>query len=399
MAERRKLTAAGIERIRPPDTGRAEYLDNVVPQLALRVTPNGSKTFVLRTRVQGTGRQIRITLGEHPALKLADARTKAGDALIKAKRGIDPNMEKRDLQRASQKQQANTVAAIGHVFIERYAKPNVKTWKEYDRILNRYVLPKWGKMPITAIRKSDVAALLDEMEDERGIYQANRCLAVIRKLFNWAMDERGLIEVNPVGHKMARGKEVSRERYLADDEITAIWKACEPRGYPFGPLFRLLLVTGQRRGEVSAMRWSQIEDDLWTIPSSQTKSGRPHVVPLSDLALDILANIPRFDGSDLVFTTNGDRPVSGFSKSRAVIEKVSGVTSWRLHDLRATMATKMENDLHLPPHIIGSVLNHAPGQYKGVTGVYTRADATEQRRQALVAWADLLAALVNKADQ
>ena len=391
MKNGRKLTVAGIEALKPPVAGRVEYLDAVVPQLALRVTANGTKSFVLRTRVRGVGKQVRVTLGEFPSTTLSEARDGAREALNAARRGINPNDEKRRTAREQEVRRLNDFGAVSELFIERYARRRGnKTWRETDRILRKYALPAWSNRPIFDIRKSDVVDLLDHVEDQHGIYMANRTLAAVRKLFNWAMDERGLIESTPIGRGMARAGETPRTRHHTDDEIRAIWWAADTMRYPFGPLVKLLLITAQRLGEVASMRYSQIEGDLWTLPASATKAGREHAVPLSPLALHELTAIPRLDHHDLIFTTTGLTPVSGFSKAKTMIDTLSGVTAWRLHDIRATVATRMETDLMLAPYIIGSILNHDPKSYKGITAVYTRADAIETKRRALNAWATLL---------
>ena len=192
MAERKKLTIVGIEAVRPPRTGREEYLDTVVPQLALRVTANGSKSFVLRTRVRGSGRQVRITLGEYPATTLSEARDAAREALNAARRGTNPNEEKKRQADTLKQQQADSIKAVSDDFIKRYAKKRGnKTWRETQRILEKYVIPRWGSRPISEIRKADVVQLLDYVEDHHGFYMANRTLAAVRKMFNWALDERG----------------------------------------------------------------------------------------------------------------------------------------------------------------------------------------------------------------
>ena len=371
MAPRKKLTAQGISSLKPPASGRIERLDTVVPQLALRVTAGGTKSFAVRTRIHGSGKQVRVTLGEWPSTTLEEARQRARDALNAAKRGINPTEEKRREKEAQRAHMANDFGSIADLFIERYAKRETKTWKETQRIFDKYVKPRWGKRPIAEIGKRDVVDLLDAVEDNHGVYMANRTLAAVRKLFNWAFDERDLIEVSPVGMKMARAGEKQRKRHLDDQEIRAVWRAAEQLPYPFGPFTKLLLATGQRRNEVAAMRWEQISDEVWTLPASATKSGRAHAVPLSELARSVIADIPRIGESGLVFTTNDRTPISGFSKAKATLDKLSKVSDWRYHDLRATMATRMEQELEVPPHIIGALLNHDPKTYKGITSVLT----------------------------
>lgn len=394
MAAHKKLTAIGIKSLKPPRSGRVEILDTVVPQLALRVTPGGTKSFAVRTRIVGTGKQVRVTLGEFPSTSLEDARQGARDALNMAKRGISPTDVKQQEIADIRVQSANTFGAAADLFIERYAKRENRQWRETQRIFDRYVKPSWGKRPLSDITKLDVVALLDSVEDSSGIYMANRTLAAVRKLFNWAMDERGLIGATPIGRKMARAGEKPRTRHLDDAEIIAIWNAVDETPYPFGPFVKLLLVTGQRLNEVGGMRWDQVNDDIWTLPASATKADREHTVPLSSLAIEVLHDIPQVGDSGLVFTTNDRTAISGFSKAKARLDKMSSVSDWRFHDLRATMATRMEVDLHIAPHIVGACLNHDPKAYKGITAVYTRGDPIDDKRSAMDAWGNLLGQII-----
>ncbi len=391
MAKRKKLTVAGIETLRPPSAGRKEYLDTVVPQLALRVTENGVKSFAVRTRIKGTGKQIRVTLGEFPAVGLSEARNAARDALNAARRGVDPNEEKKRQAEALKEHRANTFEQVSKLFIKRYAKKN-RTWPETQRILDRYVLPKWADRPVAEIRKTDVVELLDDVEDNHGIYMANRTLAAVRKLLNWAMDERGLIEATPVGRNMARGKEVPRERVLDDDEIRAVWGSCGELGYPFGPMLRLLLLTGQRRSEVADMQWSELDlgEAAWTIPGARSKNEKEHVVPLSMAAMEVINTLPRFEGPFVFSTTDGKRPVSGFSTFKRRADDLTEVTGWRLHDLRRTCRTGMAA-LGVPEVVSERVLNH---QQDRLVRTYNKHEYLDEKRNALAQWAQRIMDIV-----
>jgi integrase len=364
-----------------------------------------------------------MTLGNAAGLSLTDARAAATAAKAKAKSGIDPLDERRREQEQQQREvqieelkDEHTFAAIADLYVQRYAKgkgstPNKKTWKEDDRILQKYFVPKWGPRQIDDLGRSDVVAMLDEIEDSNGLYMANRALAVLRKLFNWSMDERALIESVPIGKKMMRKGEKKRNRILNEPEIRSFWMATEILGYPFGSLFRLLLLTGQRRNEVATIQWTQLDIDqaLWVIPSVSTKSDRgDHVVPLNVLAVEIIGSLPRFDGSDLLFPTSSSNTcaVSGFSKAKERCEqmtateefKVEGMVAlsgWRLHDLRRTCATIMQEDLGVPPHVIGAILNHSPQATMGVTSVYATGNMVDDRRRALDAWGHKLESILD----
>ncbi len=395
---RMKLTAAAVERVKPPASGRTEYWDALLPGFGLRVTANGAKSWCVMYRVGG--RRRRYTLGTFPRLKLAKAREKAQTAFDDVDKGGDPAADKSD-RRA---QGVDTVEGVIALFIERYAKPKNRTWPETERVFKRQVVPLWGKRDIASIRKRDVIELLDAALDERGPYAANRLLAYVRKLFNWCL-ERDLIEGSPCAGVKAPGKERQRDRVLTDDEIKTLWAAWEKMPWPWGPYLKLLLVTAQRRDEVAHMRWGDVdlEAKLWTLPRELTKSDRAHEVPLSDLAVEIVEGVKRLDWSGYVFASrladrDNDRPVSGFTKPKTRTDKLveEAVDDWRLHDLRRTAATNMAR-LGIGVGIIGRVLNYASG--RGVTGIYDRHSYLPEKRRALVAWAGRLGALLGHTDE
>ena len=263
-------------------------------------------------------------------------------------------------------------------------------------MLNHDVLPKWGNRRIQDITRRDVIELLDGLTDRGLGIGANRSFALVRKLFNWAV-ERDIIAETPCKGIRPPVSEVSRDRLLSDDEIKAFWKATEAIGYPFGPLFRLLLLTGQRLGEVAEMSASELRPDerMWTIPKERAKNNSVHDVPLSDAALAVLEALPRIAGTRrFLFTTTTETAVSGFSKSKEGLDRIMAPTTpWRLHDLRRTVASGMARlGINLP--VIEKVLNHTSGSFAGIVGVYQRHSFADEKRQALEAWGRFVTALV-----
>jgi integrase len=186
-------------------------------------------------------------------------------------------------------------------------------------------------------------------------------------------------------------KERTRDRVLTDDEIRAMLKACAHETYPFRQFIPLLLATGQRRGELSKMRWSHIDRDAkqWVIPAELSKNGKPHVVPLSDLTLKLLAEVPRFPDCDLVFTKTRRSSISGFSRAIGRIHAQSQTSDWRFHDLRRTAASGMAR-LGIAPHVVEKTLNHISGTISGIAAVYNRYGYDAERREALNKWGEFL---------
>jgi integrase len=228
----------------------------------------------------------------------------------------------------------------------------------------------------------------------------NRTRAYLSVLFNWATEEeQNLIESSPVRKLSKRKKklikEVSRDRVLTEDEISELWNTGSP--HPVGALFKLLLLTGQRRSEVAGMRWQDLDLDraLWTIPGSLTKNHEQHTVPLSKQALAVLAALPRI-GEEFVITTTGKTPFSGFSKAKVSLDGKAGGTGWRWHDLRRTFATFSAEELTTPQAVVEAILNHKSGTTSGLAGVYNRAQYTKQKAEALQAWANLLDRITGK---
>lgn len=385
-----KLTARSVENAEAPSKGRIELWDTLVRGLGLRITDKGAKSWVVMYRVDG--RLRRYTLGSYPKMGLSVARDQGREALNAVSRGRDPADEKIKARRAP-RNGPDTVDRIVDQFVERYAKPKNRSWQETERILQRYVVPAWGKLPVTEITRRDVIALLDPIV-ERAPYMANRVHACIRRLFNWCL-ERDLITASPVTNVKPPGVETSRDRILTNDEVRTLWATWGKMGWPFGPAFKLLLVTGQRREEVARMRWEDIdlENALWTLPREQTKSDRLHEVPLAQLAIEILDAVPRT--SDYVFTTTGTTPISGFSKAKIRSDNLSGVTGWRIHDLRRTFASGMAR-IGVAPHVVEKVLNHASGQISGVAAIYNRHGYSDEKRGALEAWSKNVQTLIGR---
>ena len=421
----KKITDLFAERVKPPAQGRVEYFDAAFGGLALRVTCGGHKSWSLFYRTGG--RLRRFTLGNFPALKPAGARREAQRILDKVVLGEDPLAEKQ-AQRYVRSPEEETFAAAVADYLERYAKKNTaaSTYAETKRILEGDDLKAWRKRPLASISRRDVNDVIDAIA-VRAEVQANRTLAKLRALFNWAVS-KDRVPVSPIEGLKPPTKEQARDRALCDDEIRWFWTACEASGWPFGPLAQLLLLTAQRRDEVAGMEWGEIDfkKSLWSLPRHKAKNGRAHEVPLSAAALAVLRSLPRVD-KDLVFTTTGKTAISGFSRAKRrldrEIEKARrtslglpldddeyrrvleldpdkplpvAIPPWTVHDLRRTAATGMAR-LNIAPHVVDKIQNHVSGNIRGVAAVYNRFEYLEERRTALEAWGRYVSNLVTPA--
>jgi integrase len=400
----KKLTDLFVERAPVPTRGRIEYFDAAFPGLALRVTDKGRKSWSLFYRFNG--RLRRFTIGAYPAIKPAQARREAITALERLRQGVDPAEEKRT-RRGSSSRELETFGAVAQDYLERHVKKNcaVVTYTEAKRDLECNVLPKWRSRPIASITRRDVIDLVDGIV-ARGVgIQANRTLARLRALFNWAV-EKDRISASPADRMKLPTKERARDRVLTDDEIRWFWQGCCELGWPFGPVFKILLLTAQRRDEVGGMRRSEVDlkKRTWTLPGQRAKSDRAHEVQLSDATIDVLGSLPRIvsgcsEQDGLVFTTTGRTAVSGFGNVKRRLDAMmaearrrsldlserTSIPDWRLHDLRRTAATGMAR-LNIPPHVVDKILNHSSGAIRGVAAVYNRHAYLDERRSALEAW-------------
>lgn len=306
------LTQLAVERLAPPKAGRVVHWDKLLPGFGLRITANGAKSWVGMYRVNG--KTVMETLGPLAKIpRVVDARVLARESMAKAATGEHP-------VEARERQSASIFGAVAELFLERYARKHTKpsSWKEVERQLRVDILPKWGKRPIASISRKDVTKLLQGIEDRGAPVQANRTRAHLHTLFNWSM-RADLITENPVSKVDKAVPERARDRVLADTEIVLFWEAACKLGWPFGPLFKLLLVTAQRRDEVCGITWDELdlERRVWTIPRERAKNDRAHEVHLSDFALEIISEIPR-QNTALLFTTNGTRQLAASARQNGL---------------------------------------------------------------------------------
>jgi integrase len=377
---RKTLTDRAIAALKP----HAKAYGEGDPDLAghyLRVWPSGKKTFCAVAR-NPAGKQVWTTIGESDVLTIAQSRERAREIIRRVRDGL-PVLEP---AKAS-------FASVAAEWIKRHVEDRgLRTGGEYQRILDRYILPEWADKEFAAIRRSDIAALLDRVADRHGPRQSDYALATIRAICNW-FERRNDDYRSQVAKGMRRvnAKEAERERTLTDDEIRAVWSAASG---PFGGIVKLSLLTARRRDKVVEMKWSDIVDGAWVIETEDREKGNADELVLPDLALALIEAQPRFAGSPYVFAGRGERPFSGFSKAKAALDKRCGVADWTLHDLRRTARTLLSR-VGVSENHAERVLGHAIG---GVKGVYDRWRYREERRIALAKLAALIDGIVNPRD-
>jgi integrase len=397
---KRALTDRAIRSFanKPAKPGKTyDVPDAIVPGLAIRVMPSGQRSFVLVTRFPGKKNPTRRSLGTYGAITLDTARERARGWLDLIRRGIDPQVEEERQRREEIRKQAHTFAAVAEQFIKVHVS-KTRNAVGVEQAIRKEFIARWGERPIADITWRDVLAVVDAAVNRGAPYRAHSLLAHIKGLFNWALSrpEYGL-ETSPCDRLKPQriiGKKEARQRILTDAEIKAVWSSAETMGYPFGPMIKMLLITGQRLNEVAAATWGEFDLDkrLWTIPAARMKANATHTVPLSDTALRILQELPRFkQGGHLFSTTYGAKPVSGFSKAKYRLDALMGtVEEFRFHDIRRTMRTGL-SALPVPDMVRELVIAHAqPGLHK----VYDQHKYDAEKRQALDLWAARLYQIV-----
>ena len=382
-----RLTDLAVKKLKPSSEKREEFWDEgfTGASFGVRMSKAGRKSFVLMFRADG--QQRRMTLGIYPHLSLAEARQRAQEVLGRVAKGEDPAQEKAGIRNSE------TFAELGGQYVERHAKVNKspRSIQEDQRILNTYLVPKWGQRKFITIHKKDVLALLEKIAYKAGArgkpapVMANRVLALASKIFNFAIEKDIAVDnfVNPCIRVKPPGEEKSRDRVLSDDEIRKLWGELEKHREPTASIYRLILLTAQRPGEVEQMRWDQIEDEVWTIPAEATKNKKgKHKVPLSSKALEILEKLTGRE-SEWVFPSARGGHLRWLQTMNKRVQKGCGF-HFRPHDLRRTAATKM-SQLGIDQMIIAKILNHAWAD-RHITAVYDRWHKLPEMHQALERW-------------
>jgi integrase len=389
-----RFTKATAERLTLP-SGKYDFIawDDDLPGFGLRLRAGGSRVWIAQYRTD-TG-QRRETIGRADRLDVDAARKAARKILAKVELGHDPAAEKRE--KAARK------AQVFGAFFDRYLafkrkQLRLKSYVEVERYL-RHDAASLHNLSLTSITRANIAKLVGDLAESAGPAAADRCRTALSSFFVWLIGQ-GVLEANPVNNTTTYYDYKPRDRVLTDDELRSVWKAL-PADYDAVPdnyavIVKLLALTGQRRQEIGALRWSEVDLDaaIITLPPERTKNHRAHIVPLSAPAVELLRRVPHFAGRDLVFGSTGEGGYTRWHVSKQMLDKQARIEPWTLHDLRRTMVTKMGEDLGILPHVVEALANHVSGHKAGVAGVYNKAVYAAEKRQALDRWADHLMAIV-----
>jgi integrase len=413
--EKRKLTDLYLDSLKGAKDGKPrDVRDETMPGLRVRVMPSGERTFVLLARFERGGSPTRARLGRYPAMTLGAARKKARDWLELIEAGKNPMEEE-------QRKRENSFRAVAEQFIEHIKRQKLRTASVMEHRLKETFVEKWGGRPVTEITADDVKRIIRKSVDDGHKYQAFHHFALIRRVFNWAIgtDDYGL-ELNPCRRLNSAdliGERHARDRVLTDDELRALWRGTERMGYPYGPLYRLLALTGLRLGGACGAQWSEfdLERREWTIPASRMKKvkggAKPFMVPLTDNMVALLHGLPRFDSGDFLFSHSyGKRPLKP-NQFSDIKERLDGIMLEELrliaseagkdpkratlpdfvnHDIRRTVRTHL-SALRIGEEVREAVLAHVR---PGIKGVYDQHQYLEEKREALTLWNARLRSIV-----
>lgn len=365
---------------------------------ALRVMPSGAKTFLLIYTFDGKRKELN--LGNYPDTSLADAKIKHGDAKKMLAKGLDPGSLERDAK--DERRRTPFVADFVNEFVTRYAREHNRGWQEIERALKAEIVPRWGKRKITDIKRRDLVLVLDEIKERGAPVMANRLLAYTRKMFSWAV-ERAVLEANPFLGMSRPTKEITRERVLCETEIKTFWNNLEDCKMSdcIKRALKLILVTGQRPGEVIAMHHNEISGDWWEVPAERSKNQQAHRVFLTPLAKQLIG-----EGEGYAFKspTNNGKPYEVRTMTHDIkanlphtpdsnaIDRLK-IPHFTPHDLRRTAATRWA-EMGVPGDLIDRLQNHITKQKQGVGHIYNRYSYDKEKQKALKTWEHKLLSIV-----
>jgi integrase len=375
-----RLTKSAIDALPTPSSDLV-YWDVGFPGFGVKVTPKGRKVFVVLYRTGGAGSKVRkYTIGPYGRVTLHQARVAAQRVFAAKVEGRDPAAEKREAKR---RVVVDRVEDLLESFITQRLSQN-RSAGEVARLLRREVGKAWTGKSIHEISKRDVVEVISAVEQRGAPVAANKTLKSIKMFLRWCVG-RAVLDQSPAEGVPVPTKEIARDRVLDDHELAQVIIAARNIGGPYGGVVELLALTGQRREEVARLAWQELDlqQRVWTIPKSRTKNAKAHVVHLSEQSIDVLKRANR--QGPLVFSLLGTKPFQEFSKAKSVLDQLSGVNGWRLHDVRRTCVSGMAR-LGVAPHVADKILNHTSGTISGVAAVYQRHDFLAERQAALDLW-------------
>ncbi|NRP22381.1 Prophage CP4-57 integrase [Ensifer adhaerens] len=401
------LTDKTIQALKPKPN-RQEIADTGAKNLYIVVQPSGSKSWAYRFSLNGKG--AKLTFGGYPAISLREARKLAGEAAALVEADKDPRIVEKERKAAEEEAKADTVAATLKAYDERrLSKKSARTRYEQKRILKKDFEKYHADTPVTKLRRRDYADAIQRVYDRGATTMANRFQEALSGYLTWLAD-RGILDVNPIARMEPLTEEEPRDRVLDLRELRLVWLGAVRLGGAYGDIVRALILSGQRKMEVGAARFSEFKSidnhrTLWTIPKERVKTKVEQRLIIPAMLADIFLSRPVINFSDLAFTTTGEKALWSYSKAKrdldAEIAKVAAEEdqeppeAWTFHDLRRTAATHMGR-IGVDPYVVELVLNHAVGSR--IARTYNKHDPLDLKEDALLRWSVEVERIVRGAD-
>ena len=403
-----RITKRAIDAIPlPAGTARTYLWDDTLKGFGVMVTGKGARSYLVQYQIGGRGAPTRrVTIGRHGAPWTTErARERATDLLEMIRKGIDPVEHDRQ-RRAAEMDKRNdderlAFAAYAELFGTKYVdKRELRSGGDIKAVFRRDLTPIFNNRAISSIRRSEVSDALDAIAS-RSVSAAMKAHKWLRKMFAWAVD-RGDLAASPMISMAPPGRDGQRSRYLAGLELRVLWLGADKMADPYRSFVKVLLLAGQRLREVAGMQWGEVDlaKAEWLIPGERTKNKRPHLVPLSESVVGLLATLALQQGtrSGPVFTTDGAKAINGFSKPKALLDQhvasaVAEIASddlpamrpWVFHDLRRSFSTGAQA-LGFPIEHTEAALNHVSGKRGGLVGVYQLYEYQQEKAAIMAAW-------------
>ncbi len=367
--------------------------DDGIKGFGAKITKSGTVSYILQFRLGGReARTRRCTIGSHGSpWTPTTAREEALRLSLLIAQGVDPVEVEKQRRREA-------VDLAFDNYADRFERSCVgRGWKLLvGRSLRIHTKPVLKSKPLTKITRADIVAVFGRMPD-RQVANRRNVFAVLRRLFRWAVS-RGDIDRSPMEGMETPPAVKARDRWLSDSELGRVWNQAYKTHHCFGPIVRLLIVTGQRREEVASLSWEELDQPelMWTLPGNRAKNGEPNRIPLNALAVAVLDGVAggeKWPRRGKVFPTSTGGGFTGYHKGKEKLDRLVSedggdpIAPWRLHDLRRTLATGFQR-LGVRFEVTEAVLNHVGGSRAGVAGIYQRHDWKAEKREALDLWND-----------
>jgi integrase len=369
--------------------------------LSLRIFPHGRKSFQYRYKLTGWKSYKRYVYGDYPKISLKQARQLHAEALKKVKAGIDLNLDKKT---KIQKRIAEPIIQKAfEEYKEKYLFKELKRPEKQIYYFNKDILPAIALMKVKDVTRRHLIKILDNIVKRGAPVNANRTLSALKRFFGFCV-ERGMLNDNPalqITKKAVGGTETPKNRFLSENEIKTFWEKIDeaPFSRQVQLALKILMLTGQRVGELCNSEWSEIDmkKQVWIVPADKSKNGDENKVPLSNIAIECFSELKKMSGNSRFVLQSPqlkdmEKPIVYTTVNRAVLrhQEYFELEKWTPHDLRRTLATQL-NELGVLPHVVEKILNH---KMQGVMAVYNQAEYWEDKVKALNLWAERIKQIV-----